>query len=320
MVPHVAPLTEEELQLHAQYNRLCAEKRRMLSAIDAANKECRVLTHLIHRLLDFVAELAYSDEDYDEDQDDIGAAPLTHISPNEDCLSAVDGEWLAEADPEDNAIEQQYEAATTNALRIRLGSAHVNHRTSFKTFSRSPSPNKSHRDYKNLPVRDNGALNLPVILGRGVHRTVLLQTGQVVNSPAFRRGEYIFPLGLQIRRKYYDFDSDVADIKSGLKRYYQCSVKSTDGGMAPLFEISSTSIQSGTDDGRGTAASTTADYCDQDTNLDALWDRFRQKFTPEGQSRLLDDFGLPELFFGLNHDSLAKFIRDQSDAMNNSLS
>lgn len=99
--------------------------------------------------------------------------------------------------------------------------------------SESPErkPAKVRRNYKFLPTRDDGKVEVPVILGRGVHRTILLEFGELCPLPSFRKGDFIFPVGFLSKRKYYTYDSNLG-LEKPQKVYYFCKVSSAD--EAPL--------------------------------------------------------------------------------------
>ncbi len=90
--------------------------------------------------------------------------------------------------------------------------------------TRRIKPSRFRRNYKHLPMLSNGEVDLPVILGRGTHRIVLLQVGTVTAEAAFLRGEYIFPPGFKCKRKYFTFDANPTKEKTG-KVYYVCSLR-----------------------------------------------------------------------------------------------
>lgn len=47
---------------------------------------------------------------------------------------------------------------------------------------------------------------------------------------------------------------------------------------------------------------------DSDDNLLALWKRFKDRFPDQLKSRLELDFPEPEIFLGLEHESLLKYL------------
>jgi hypothetical protein len=53
-----------------------------------------------------------------------------------------------------------------------------------------------------------------------------------------------------------------------------------------------------------------SEYSDSDTDLAALWSRFISRFSVDVQVRLQEDFPSPESFFGLEHDSVAKYLKE----------
>lgn len=57
-------------------------------------------------------------------------------------------------------------------------------------------------------------------------------------------------------------------------------------------------------------SSTIYETLESDTNLSALWDRFCARFTPELQMKLEECFSCAGAFFGLEHESLNKHIKD----------
>lgn len=52
---------------------------------------------------------------------------------------------------------------------------------------------------------------------------------------------------------------------------------------------------------------------DSDNNLFALWKRFKDKFPDRLKSRLELDFPEPEIFVGLEHESLLKYLHSLAE-------
>lgn len=126
-------------------------------------------------------------------------------------------------------IENAHELGRIAVLRNTRKSSKLLKQTSpMKIKKTSDSPKKlarSRRNYKVLPLRDNGCPEVPVILGRGVHRTIVLQVGNIDAAPCFRRDRYVYPVGFLSKRKYFSFDTDPnVDIEKAKKVYYYCKI------------------------------------------------------------------------------------------------
>lgn len=143
-------------------------------------------------------------------------------------ISPGDNDWLEESDEEFKRGEQLYEEQKVAELKEYyqqlLASAEVQQK---KSASPERKPNKNRRSYKYLPLRDDGQVNFPVILGRGVQRTVLLQIGEISTNENFHDSRYIYPIGFQSKRKFYTFNSDL-NVDRPKKVYYFCSIKKLD--------------------------------------------------------------------------------------------
>ncbi len=57
-------------------------------------------------------------------------------------------------------------------------------------------------------------------------------------------------------------------------------------------------------------ASTNEEILDSDVSLAVLWKRFQNRFQDQVRARLDRDFPAAESFFGFEHDSLTKYLRE----------
>ena len=66
------------------------------------------------------------------------------------------------------------------------------------------------------------------------------------------------------------------------------------------------------DEAGGHAAPSACELLESGADLLTVWRQFRARFSPELQGRLDEDFTVPEVFLGLEHDSLTKYLRAAS--------
>ena len=136
---------------------------------------------------------------------------------------------MEESDEDLQGQETEREARKVSGIKARYRQLSIAP-TARRRASLSPErkPSKSRRNYKHLPLRDDGQVDLPVILGRGVHRTILVQIGEIEDDrDNFQTDSYIYPVGFQSKRKYYTFDSNPA-LEKPKKVYYYCAIKKAD--------------------------------------------------------------------------------------------
>jgi hypothetical protein len=88
---------------------------------------------------------------------------------------------------------------------------------------------KPRRNYRHLPVSEDGKIEYPVILGRGVYRTILLNAGEVEDGINFPKDTYIYPVGFHSKRKYFTFDTE-STLDRPKKVFYHCLIKKIDQG------------------------------------------------------------------------------------------
>lgn len=162
------------------------------------------------------------------------------------------------------------------------------------TRERIPQP-KTRRLYKHLPVKDSGEVEFPVVLGRGPNRISISSIGPVTTGVDETGETVAIPLAYECRRKFADSaQADDADPKR--QTYYSCSVSSLNG--APHYTIQ-------VKDAPGDALVISS------ASLPGLWAEFTAKFPASIQAQLADDFRGPRSFFGLEHDNLVKYFKEQ---------
>lgn len=145
-------------------------------------------------------------------------------------------EWLDEDDDHLRDSQATYLQECLGGIKDAL---HVssNQRTVAKR-RRSISPDRRsrpRRNYKVLPLSEEGDVELPLVLGRGTNRTIVTNVGRVEDAPNFRQGKYVFPVGFESKRKYFSLPSEKADPGKSRKSYYFCLIgKSADRPRVPL--------------------------------------------------------------------------------------
>ena len=96
---------------------------------------------------------------------------------------------------------------------------------------RSVSPErrpKNKRNYKFLPTKDDGSVEMPLVLGRGAHRTIVLNLGEVHGGNGrYIRGKFVYPTGFLSKRKYFSYQFQAGN--SHRKLVYYCTIKELDG-------------------------------------------------------------------------------------------
>jgi hypothetical protein len=135
--------------------------------------------------------------------------------------------WLEESS-EEQVFEELREQRKIQELRTQYKQLK---NTSPRRRSLSPTkrPTKPRRSYRHLPMREDGSVELPVILGRGVHRIILVEIGKINPSPPFRTDDdHLYPVGYLCKRKYYPFDADLS-VEKPKKFYYFCAIKESNG-------------------------------------------------------------------------------------------
>lgn len=138
-------------------------------------------------------------------------------------------------------IENAHELGRISVFRnVRKSSKLLKQASPMKIKKTSDSPKKlakSRRNYKVLPLRDNGCPDVPVILGKGVHRTIVMEVGNIDSAPCFRRDRYLYPVGFLSKRKYFSFDADSnVDIEKAKKVYYYCRIGRSEGSPS-VFHV-----------------------------------------------------------------------------------
>lgn len=217
-----------------------------------------------------------------------------------------DHDWFYESDEEIIAEEHRRE----NCIIASLKAQRTRHQRSNSPRRRSVSPerrptSKPRRNYKNLPLKNDGEIDYPVVLGRGIFRTTVLDAGQIDASDKFRNEMYVYPVGFIAKRKYNALESH------DKKAIYFCSISKSADGL-PQFEISTNNPQmrrlGNHESGAAADPGITLAF---DNDIKALWNCFRNRFVPALQVSLDEEFPEPEAFFGLQHESLVKYYKDQ---------
>lgn len=163
----------------------------------------------------------------------------------------------------------------------------------------APAP-KARRSFKHLPVNEAGQVEFPVVLGRGPNRISISKIGPVV---AVEGSETGLPLDYECRRKYADFDQTEEIFNSEAKKfaYYNCCIAGSEEDKIPIFKIT---MQN-------------SDFSIENSSAESLWHQFRSTFPPFLQSQLDEDFSSYRVFFGLEHDNLVKYFKEQLAGQNN---
>lgn len=97
-----------------------------------------------------------------------------------------------------------------------------------KASANAKKTSKSSRSRKQASV-DVMSTNFPWVLGRGIHRTVVMQIGELPSGDAFRSDVFFYPVGFKSRRKYYNFDYDPDVSETTTKVNFQCSISEENG-------------------------------------------------------------------------------------------
>jgi hypothetical protein len=232
-----------------------------------------------------------------------------YFVPSSEESDGGDGGWEESEDEVLAGLEAEYQAL--------LHSAHMDTTAAATSMKRSPSkhanpqPVKARRSYKFLPTDEAGAVEYPVVLGRGLNRISISSIGTVVDEPGHLESSedgsssYIYPVGYECKRKYLDWGQDEAAMASldstqpALKQaYYYCQV-----APGPVFRILVRDGHNGTGEN--------VLFSDEDASLAVLWERFVGRFTEALADQLREDFGRPQAFFGFHHENLQKYLEEQ---------
>ncbi|PJF19443.1 hypothetical protein PSACC_00721 [Paramicrosporidium saccamoebae] len=216
-------------------------------------------------------------------------------------LSEHEYTWLDASDDDEEEAQNLHEELVVRELKERCQQM-VQANSMQRRRSLSPerkSAAKPRRNYRHLPVRDDGQIEYPVILGRGVYRTILLNVGEVEDGPNFRQKSYLYPVGFHSKHKYFAFDTEAS-----LERPKRFEI-SVEGNPAASVDEGESDVQT----------SETVQLLESDSDLSSLWARFRDRFRSDLIEKLNSDFPFPETFFGLDHESLAKHLREQATPM-----
>lgn len=254
-------------------------------------------------LLDVLAEMIPAedilDSPYwsDSEEDDAGLFALER--PNQFFADRDDDihSQVEDSEAEELAkLEAEYEELVKlNERTKRFGSpAKGRHSSDF-----APVP-KARRSFKHLPVNEAGQVEFPVVLGRGPNRISISKIGPVV---AIKGNENGLPLDFECRRKYADYDQTEDLFNSEAKKfaYYTCCVTGLEADKVPTFKI----------------AMSDREFTIENTDAEALWHQFRSSFPPFLQPHLDEDFASYRVFFGLEHENLAKYFKEQLAAHSN---
>ena len=214
---------------------------------------------------------------------------------------------------EDEAIgelEAEYQALLQSAHMDPTIVASSSSKRSPSKAVQTTQAQKSRRSYKFLPTDESGAIEYPVVLGRGLNRISISSIGKVIDGPAWLEAvdadsSYIYPLGYECKRKYMDFGQDAAALASletaqpALKQaYYYCQINE-----GPVFRVLVRDGHNGTGEN--------VVFSDEDASLGALWERFVARFPEQLRGQVREDFGRAQAFFGFHHENLNKYLEEQ---------
>lgn len=184
-------------------------------------------------------------------------------------------------------LQVQYEELLKKSNNKRLGSPS-------KGGDGAMPAAKARRSYKYLPLNEAGEAELPLTLGRGPNRINVSKIGPVIQIEA-EAGEGLMPVPLdyESRRKYWDI-SQTLEPDGKKQTYYICTITSTDG-KTPRYRI---------------AMSESDAFAVESESIVELWTQFRSRFPEALLVQFDEDFPHPRIFFGLEHDNLAKYFKD----------
>lgn len=134
-------------------------------------------------------------------------------------------EWLDESDEYLSNSQKVYLHERVKEIRETLQASSNQKSTVRRRRSISPERrNRPRRNYKVLPLGEDGDVELPLVLGRGTNRTIVTQIGHVEDSPNFRHDKYVFPVGFESKRKYFSLPIEETDTGKQRKSYYFCLI------------------------------------------------------------------------------------------------
>lgn len=201
---------------------------------------------------------------------------------------------LIKADLDDEELPFDSDAEEIERLQSEYAELVKKKSSMTRGFSTGPatSPIKSgtapkvRKVYKSIPVNEAGEPEFPLVLGRAQNRISISKIGPIAED-----GQGVLPLDYECRRKYQDFRTDT----ESKPVFYSCSVTG-DSIQQAQFSINSTDAALDLLSG----------------SMEALWEDFKAKFAESQQAQLDEDFPAgPRQFFGLEHENLAKYFREQ---------
>lgn len=168
-----------------------------------------------------------------------------------------------------------------------------------------PAVPKPRRTFRHLPANEAGEIEFPFVLGRASNRISVSRIGDIMTVNGQDGGDgggVVVPREYECRRRYLDFGM-TADGEEKRYLHYTCSISSAtpDGPLA--YTISATPE---------TITGTAVPLVCTSGRMEETWAEFRSRFPASLQASHLDeDFpGGGRAFFGLEHESLVKYMRE----------
>lgn len=270
-----------ENALEAQLASLLRDRSKMNQALEMMMREGRAVSKEIHRLLDVLGELLPSEtilaSDFDSDES-----------------------GYSETD-EDDCIDKQRETAIVADLKHKYEQAKAKlQRMREKSPTRRSNDVQKRRSHRSLPMNEDGAIELPLVLGRGLNRISISRMGEIRDHPSFLAAGYVFPCGYECRRKWLAPDATGEDLSPQSRRTpYLVTIEADAAGVA-LFTLAALDAQE-TERLLEVSSGSLAD----------LWEQFKGKCSEEVVGCLEQDFKSPEDFFGFDHENLRLYLCDQ---------
>lgn len=152
-------------------------------------------------------------------------------------------EWLDEDDDDLHASQKTYLHERLGEIKKTLQLPSGQKGTARRRQSVSPDRrSRPRRNYKVLPLSEEGDVELPLVLGRGTNRTIVTSIGHVEDAPSFRHEKYVFPVGFESKRKYLSLPDEETDPGKPSKSYYFCLIgRSADRPRVLLYSCCSPS-------------------------------------------------------------------------------
>ncbi|KAJ2957819.1 hypothetical protein NQZ79_g6510 [Umbelopsis isabellina] len=195
-------------KLNDQYHKLSEQRANLEQALHRARNHIRKLKRENSILID-VIKVKYPDHTGSDSESSDGYAS-----------SAPD-------DMIDNIIDEHSSSSSAQFSKHRDRFEHSEKRTR-RTGKRDDRTQPKH--VQSLPRRPNGAIALPVTIGRGTNEVIIYDIGRVVwDREGYHNSRYIWPVGFK-SKKY------LPSLKTPLKKTGYIS-EILDGGGAPVFQV-----------------------------------------------------------------------------------